>query len=98
MAGKQAKILSRQAVEDLLFLAETTRHPERNRVIVLLTVKAGLRAGEIANLTWEMIETPTGGIGTSIEMTASSIVVWAAVPTRRQDSTAAHLIRVVVPS
>ena len=68
MAGKQAKILSKQAVEDLLFFAETTRHPERNRVIVLLSVKAGLRAGEIANLTWEMIETPTGDIGTSVEL------------------------------
>jgi integrase/recombinase XerD len=68
MAGKQAKVLSDRAVEDLLFFAETTRHPERNRVIVLLSVKAGLRAGEIANLTWEMIETPTGDVGTSIEL------------------------------
>src|SRR4029079_220289 len=68
MAGKQAKILSHQAVEDLLFFVETTRHPERNRVIVLLSVKAGLRAAEIANLTWEMIETPTGEIGTIIEL------------------------------
>jgi integrase len=68
MAGKQAKILSDQAVEDLLFFAETTRHPERNRVIVLLSLKAGLRAGEIANLTWEMIETPDGEVGRSIEL------------------------------
>src|SRR5882762_7257316 len=68
MAGKQAKILSNQAVEDLLFFAETTRHPERNRVIVLLSVKAGLRAAEIANLTWEMVETPNSDIGTSIEL------------------------------
>jgi integrase len=68
MAGKQAKILSKQAVEDLLFFAETTRHPERNRVIILLSVKAGLRAGEISNLTWEMIESPTGDIGTSMEL------------------------------
>lgn len=68
MAGKQAKILSDQAVEELLFFAETTRHPERNRVIVLLSLKAGLRAGEIANLTWEMIQTPDGEVGTSIEL------------------------------
>ena len=68
MAGKQAKVLSDKAVKDLLFFAETTRHPERNRVIVLLSVKAGLRAGEIAKLTWEMIETPTGEIGNSIEL------------------------------
>src|SRR4051812_8535619 len=68
MAGKQAKILSDQAVGDLLFFAETTRHPERNRVIVLLSVKAGLRAGEIANLTWQMIDTPAGQVSLSIEL------------------------------
>jgi integrase len=60
MAGKQAKVLSEREVEDLLFFAETTRYPDRNRVIVLLSVKAGLRAGEIANLTWQMVVNPTG--------------------------------------
>jgi integrase len=68
MAGKQAKILSNQAVEDLLFFAETTRHPDRNRVIVLLSLKAGLRAAEIANLTWDMVQTPSGEIGPTIEL------------------------------
>jgi hypothetical protein len=51
MPGKQAKILSHQHVEDLLLFADTTRHPQRNRVIILLSLKAGLRAAEIANLT-----------------------------------------------
>jgi hypothetical protein len=32
MAGKQAKVLSEQEVEDLLFFAKTTRNPDRNRV------------------------------------------------------------------
>jgi hypothetical protein len=41
MAGKQAKVLSEQEVEDLLFFAKTTRNPDRNRVIILLSVKAG---------------------------------------------------------
>jgi hypothetical protein len=49
MAGKQAKILSVSDVNDLLVFAACTRHPIRNRVIVLLSAKAGLRAGEIAN-------------------------------------------------
>ena len=31
--------------------ASTRRHPEIARVIVLLSLKAGMRAGEIANLT-----------------------------------------------
>jgi integrase/recombinase XerD len=68
VAGKQAKILSAQAARDLLFFAETTRHPDRNRVIVLLSLKAGLRAAEIAKLTWDMIETAEGEIGGTIEL------------------------------
>ena len=68
MAGKQAKILSEQRVEDLLFFAKTTRNPDRNRVIVLLSTKAGLRAAEIANLTWEMVVEPTGNVSSHIEL------------------------------
>src|SRR6476661_810793 len=68
MAGKQAKILSRGDVNDLLVFANCTRHPLRNRVIVLLAAKAGLRAVEIANLTWDMVLDPTGHIGTVIEL------------------------------
>ena len=55
-------------VEDLLVFAAQTRHPIRNQVLVLLSVKAGLRAGEIANLTWQMVIDPTGEIGTSLEL------------------------------
>jgi integrase len=68
MPGKQAKILSDQQIEDLLFFAKTTRNPFRNTVIVLLSVKAGLRAAEIANLTWEMIIDPKGEVSSHIEL------------------------------
>ena len=68
MVGKRAKILSPDHVEDLLVFARQTRHPIRNQVLVLLSVKAGLRAGEIANLTWPMLVEPTGEIGTSLEL------------------------------
>jgi integrase len=68
MPGAQAKILSAQQVDELLCFADTTRHPARNRLIVLLSVKAGLRAGEIAKLTWEMIIDPEGNLGSSIEL------------------------------
>jgi integrase len=68
MAGKQAKILSANEVEDLLFFAETTRYAVRNRAIVLLSCKAGLRAAEIANLTWPMIIDPVGQVGFHIEL------------------------------
>jgi integrase/recombinase XerD len=68
MAGKQAKILSENHVRDLLVYALHSRHPTRNQAIVLLSVKAGLRAGEIAKLTWEMVLDPDGNIGCSIEL------------------------------
>ena len=68
MVGKRAKILSPDHVEDLLVFARQTRYPVRNQVLVLLSVKAGLRAGEIANLTWPMLIEPTGEIGTSLEL------------------------------
>jgi integrase len=68
MAGRQAKILSPHEVEDLLFFAKTTRYPDRNRAIVLLSVKAGLRAAEIAKLTWRMIVDPVGNVGYRIEL------------------------------
>jgi integrase len=68
MLGKQAKILSHRDVDDLLIFADCTRHPIRNRVIVLLSAKAGLRAGEIANLTWDMVVDASGQISNVIEL------------------------------
>src|SRR5580692_13032382 len=68
MAGKQAKILSDQQTTSLLVFASTSRNPRRNHLILLLSLKAGLRAGEIANLTWEMVVGPTGEIGSVIEL------------------------------
>ena len=65
MPGRQAKTLSPADVNDLLLFASCTRNPLRNRVIVLLSAKAGLRAGEIANLTWAMVVGPTGQISGS---------------------------------
>ena len=68
MLGKQAKILSSADVADLLVYAGCMRNSLRNRVIVLLSTKAGLRAGEIANLTWDMVVDPTGQISGIIEL------------------------------
>ena len=68
MLGRQAKTLSSADVNDLLAFASCTRNPPRNRVIVLLSAKAGLRAGEIASLTWDMVVGPTGEIGGIIEL------------------------------
>ena len=68
MPGKRAKILSAADVGDLLVFASCTRHPLRNTVMVLLSAKAGLRAGEIANLTWDMVVDANGQISGLIEL------------------------------
>src|SRR5215468_1779037 len=68
MPGKQAKILSDQQLKSLLAFASFTRYPHRNKVIILLSLKAGLRAGEIAKLTWDMVLGPTGEVGNVIEL------------------------------
>jgi integrase len=69
MPGRRAKILSSFDVGDLLIFASCSRHPLRNAVIVLLSAKAGLRAGEIANLTWDMVVDANGHISGLIELT-----------------------------
>jgi integrase/recombinase XerD len=68
MAGKQAKVLADDHIDELLTFARSSRYPSRNRIIVLLSVKAGLRAGEIAKLTWEMLLDPAGNVGTTIDL------------------------------
>src|SRR5271165_7086002 len=52
---RQAKILSKGQTDAVLGYLAKTRYPERNRAIFLLSVRAGLRAKEIASLTWAML-------------------------------------------
>jgi integrase/recombinase XerD len=68
MPGKQAKILSTDHIDDLLFFADNSRSRLRNRLIVLLSTKAGLRAGEIAKLTWDMVLGAGGEVGAVLEL------------------------------
>lgn len=66
--GKQAKTLSKGQIEAVLGYLATTRWPTRNRVIFLLSAKAGLRAKEIASLTWRMVTDANGQIGHAIHL------------------------------
>src|SRR6202158_5150846 len=68
MPGRRAKILSGADVGDLLVFASCTRQPLRNAVMVLLSAKAGLRAGEIANLAWDMVVDANGQVSGVIEL------------------------------
>jgi integrase/recombinase XerC len=68
MQGKQAKILS--AVQERIILRhlETTRYPCRDRVMFLLSIKAGLRAKEIAALTWGMVTDAEGQVAETLRL------------------------------
>src|SRR5271165_3144914 len=65
---RQAKILSKGQTEAVLGYLARTRYPERNRAIFLLSVRAGLRAKEIASLTWAMLTDAEGDIGDAIHL------------------------------
>ena len=67
--GKQAKILTKKQIDQLIWYVGTLRQPLRNEVIVMLSIRAGLRAKEIACLTWSMVTDADGDIGTSIHLT-----------------------------
>ena len=52
---KHAKTINPRMVIATLHYLDGARHPVRNNLIFLLSVKMGLRAKEIANLTWSMV-------------------------------------------
>src|SRR3546814_10765588 len=66
MPGKQAKVLTPGQLQTALRAAGKGKHGFRNQVMLLLSIKAGLRAGEIAGLTWEMVSTADGKIASQI--------------------------------
>ena len=55
MPRQPAKALEPGDVRRLLAHVRRQRHPTRNTVLILLSFKAGLRACEIAGLSWTMV-------------------------------------------
>jgi integrase len=62
MKRQPAKVLAADDVRRLLLHADHRRHVRRDRVIILLSFKAGLRACEIAGLDWAMVLDSAGGV------------------------------------
>ena len=65
---KQAKTLSKRQITLTTALLQQTRYPARNHAIFLLSIKAGLRAKEIASLTWDMITDAEGNLGSALHL------------------------------
>jgi integrase/recombinase XerC len=66
--GKQAKILTDKQVRAVLAELDARRYPLRDRVTFLLSIKAGLRAKEIALVTWAMVTDAEGEIADVIAL------------------------------
>ena len=67
--GKQAKVLNQKQVDAVLHHIGRQRNGLRNQVIFLLSVRAGLRAKEIAALRWSMVLDASGSVGDAIHLT-----------------------------
>lgn len=65
---KRAKVLSDAQVRAVLNHVASTRYPKRDRAMVLLSMKAGLRAKEITELDWPMVLTSEAVLADSIAL------------------------------
>ena len=70
--GRQAKVLSKAQVSAVCSYLRGRRNGLRNETIFLLSCKAGLRAKEIASLSWSMVLTPDGEVSKEISLTDSA--------------------------
>src|SRR2546426_10231509 len=68
MHGNKAKIVRPTQERAIVGYLDTTRYPARDRVMFLLSMKAGLRAKEIAALTWVMVTDAAGQVSETIHL------------------------------
>ena len=66
-----ARVLEHADVRRLIRHVRSHRHASRDHVVVLLSFKAGLRACEIAGLTWPMVLTPSGRVAQQLLVAGS---------------------------
>ena len=79
---KQAKTLSKRQITLTTALLQQTRYPARNLAIFLLSIKAGLRAKEIASLTWDMLTDAEGNLAFALKRQRRSQqrFIWSSDP------------------
>lgn len=66
--GKQAKVLSDNQQKAVIAFISANRSAQRNTIMFLLSVDAGLRAKEIASLEWSMITNGDGSLADVIRL------------------------------
>jgi integrase len=65
---RQAKILTAKQQAKVVHHLKTSRYPTRDTVIFLLSMKAGMRAKEIAAITWAMVTDSESTVGNDIAL------------------------------
>jgi integrase len=68
MPGRQAKLITPTMLRRMLRQIATRQTKKRDRVIILLSAKAGLRASEIAGLDWSMVLDARGKVADSLSI------------------------------
>lgn len=68
MAGKQAKVLGAAQVRAVTAHLASTRYPKRDVAMFLLSVRAGLRAAEIAEVQWSMVIDAAGNVADTLNL------------------------------
>jgi integrase/recombinase XerD len=66
--SKQAKIISDKQARAVLTELDTRRYPLRDRAMFMFSLKAGMRAKEIASVTWRMVIDAEGEIADVIAL------------------------------
>jgi integrase len=68
MPGKQAKVVTPPMLKHMLRRVSRSSFPARDRAMILLSIKAGLRACEIAGLEWSMVLDAQGRVSGTIHV------------------------------
>ena len=68
MPGKQAKVVTPPMLRRMLRRVSHSSFPARDRAMILLSIKAGLRACEIAGLDWSMVLDAQGRVSGTIHV------------------------------
>ena len=68
MPGKQAKVVTPPMLKRMLRRVSRSTFPARDRAMILLSVKAGLRACEIAGLDWSMVLDAQGHVSGTLHV------------------------------
>jgi integrase len=70
--GKQSKTLNKSQIEIMRTHLRSKRNGLRNETVFLLSVKGGLRAKEISQLSWKEVCNSEGAVSDSINLTDKS--------------------------